>query len=413
MYQDIQDGNAYKKITEKGSFFSIPGNVGFILCCDGVQLFKSSSQSFWPILLAITSLPPGIRMNAENLILAGAWQGTGKPPMQNILKQVLDKIAQLELQGVPIESPHFNGTKIVKGKLIMAVFDLPARAGATNFLQFNGNHSCLYCLDKGAHIMHRQVFLPSEQHVPRHSSTIEQHAKEAEDKHKPVMGCKGKSVLSSAIDLTEAVTVDYMHAVLEGISRKLLSFCLDSKNHSCHLYLGRDIEVMDKKIKSIKPPQEFRRSPRSISSFKQWKASEYRAWLLYYCLPVLSNLLPSDYIYHLSLLVSAMHILLGDIISIADVKIAQEQLNLFFYLVPELYNEELCTANMHILIHLSECVQNWGPLWAYSCFGYESMNGHLRASCHGARYILPQLVHTIRMRQILIVKGRKIAEKTK
>ncbi len=55
---------------------------------------------------------------------------------------------------------------------------------------------------------------------------------------------------------------------------------------------------------------------------KQWKASEYRAWLLYYCLPVLSNLLPSDYIYHLSLLVSAMHILLGDIISIADVKIA-------------------------------------------------------------------------------------------
>ncbi len=40
------------------------------------------------------------------------------------------------------------------------------------------------------------------------------------------------------------------------------------------------------------------------------------------------------------------------------------------------------------------------------------MNGHLRASCHGARYILPQLVHTIRMRQILIVKGRKIAEKT-
>ena len=36
------------------------------------------------------------------------------------------------------------------------------------------------------------------------------------------MGCKGKSVLSSAIDLTEAMTVDYMHAVLEGISRKLL-----------------------------------------------------------------------------------------------------------------------------------------------------------------------------------------------
>ena len=65
---------------------------------------------------------------------------------------------------------------------------------------------------------------------------------------------------------------------------------------------------------------------------------------------------------------------------------------------------------MHILIHLSECVQNWGPLWAYSCFGYESMNGHLRTNCHGARYVLPQLVHNIRLRQILTLKGRNMAE---
>jgi len=106
-------------------------------------------------------------------------------------------------------------------------------------------------------------------------------------------------------------------------------------------------------------------------------------------------MLPPDYIYHLSLLVSAMHILLGDIIPIADVKVADEQSNLFYYLVPELYSEELCTANKDILIHLSGCVLNWGPLWAYSCFGFESMNGHLRANCHGARYVLPQLVHTI------------------
>ena len=408
VYQDIQDGNVYKKLKEKDSFFSFPGNVGFILCCDGVQLFKSSNQSFWPILLAITSLPPGIRMNAENLILAGTWQGFGKPPIQSILRQVLDKIEHL-IQGVPIESPHFNGMKVVKGRLIMAVFDLPARAGATNFLQFNGNYSCLYSLDKRVHVMHRQIFLPSEQHTPRNSSGLEQHAQTAEEECKTVMGCKGKSVLSSAIDLIEAIPVDYMHAILEGISRRLLSFCLDSKNHSCRFYLGRVTEEIDKKIKCIKPPQEFRRSPRSMSNFKQCKASEYRAWLFYYCLPVLSNLLPPDYIYHLSLLVSAMHILLGDTIPMSDVKIAQQQLNLFHHLVPELYREELCTANMHILAHLSESVQNWGPLWAYSCFGFESMNGHHRANCHGSCYVLP---HTSRMRQVLIVKGRKIAERS-
>lgn len=134
---------------------------------------------------------------------------------------------------------------------------------------------------------------------------------------------------------------------------------------------------------------------------KQWKASEFRAWLLYYCLPVLSGIMPSDYIYHLSLLISAIHILLGDTIILADVDKAHKQLALFYRLVPELYCEEICTANMHTLIHLSQFVLDWGPLWGFSCFGFESMNGHLRTSCHGTGYVLPQLVHTVRMRQML------------
>ena len=35
-------------------------------------------------------------------------QGIGKPPIQSILKQVLDKIEHLNIQGLPIESPHVN-----------------------------------------------------------------------------------------------------------------------------------------------------------------------------------------------------------------------------------------------------------------------------------------------------------------
>ena len=97
---------------------------------------------------------------------------------------------------------------------------------------------------------------------------------------------------------------------------------------------------------------------------KQWKASEFRAWLLFYSLPVLSGLLPPDYIYHLPLLVPAMHILLGDAIQIADIEKVQEQLELFYRLVPQLYQFEICTANMHCVIHLSQFVRNWGQCGA-------------------------------------------------
>ena len=82
----------------------------------------------------------------------------------------------------------------------------------------------------------------------------------------------------------------------------------------------------------------------------------------------IKDLLPPDYAYRLSLPVSPLHILLSDVVPVTDVNIAHEQLDLFYDLVPELYGEEICTANMHTLIHLSQCEHNWGPLWSYSCF---------------------------------------------
>ena len=35
------------------------------------------------------------------------------------------------------------------------------------------------------------------------------------------------SMLSPHIDITEAVAVDYMHAALEGVTKTLLSTCMD------------------------------------------------------------------------------------------------------------------------------------------------------------------------------------------
>ena len=212
-------------------------------------------------------------------------------------------------------------------------------------------------------------------------------------------------ILSAHLDITNAVPVDYMHAVLEGAAKSLISISLDTKHSTHRFYLGAS-STTEKRLRRIKPPEEFRRTPRSITTFKQWKASEFRAWLLYYSLPVLSNLMPGDYVHHLSLLVSVIHILLGDMISASDVDFAHSLLVAFYNLLPKLYPSKICTMNMHSLVHLSTFVHCWGLLWCYSCFGFESMNGHLRKHCHGTRLILPQLIHNIRMRQLLPAKGR-------
>ena len=57
-----------------------------------------------------------------------------------------------------------------------------------------------------------------------------------------------------------------------------------------------------------------------------------------------------------------------------------------------MYTEEnSATINLHLLRHVVSCVHNWGPLWAYSCFSFEGMNGQLKSFFHGSRNMNKQV----------------------
>ena len=74
-------------------------------------------------------------------------------------------------------------------------------------------------------------------------------------------------------------------------------------------------------------------------------------------------------------------------------------LSTFYTLVPSLYPIEMLTANMHSLIHLTTFVKLWGPLWAYSMFGFENMKGYLKTTYHGTRQVLNQLISNLLLKQ--------------
>ncbi len=180
----------------------------------------------------------------------------------------------------------------------------------------------------------------------------------------------------------------------------LVKFWLNGKYKDYRFYLAKEVKQIDKILLRIRPPHEFRRTPRSVEkTVKYWKASELRAWLLFYCIPVLFELLPIDYLHHLNLLVKAIHILLGTQISSSDLSAAAAMLNIFYNKAPDLYPEEFCSMNVHSLIHLAKTASRFGPLWAYSCFGFENMNGHLKKHTHGTTNVLPQLVRNLRFHQ--------------
>ena len=191
-----------------------------------------------------------------------------------------------------------------------------------------------------------------------------------------------------------------------------MSYWFDSKHHQKRFYLNPYVKAIDKCLSRVKPPYDISRVPRSIEKdLPFWKASEYRAWLLFYSIPILKSFLPADYIHHLALLVSAVHTLLSTNITIDALKRAECMLKCFYELIPTLYPKELCTMNVHSLIHLTECVRRWGPLWCYSIFGFENMNGFLKRQCHSTKNVLPQMIRSLHTRQTLPSLQKKL-EKT-
>lgn len=57
-----------------------------------------------------------------------------------------------------------------------------------------------------------------------------------------------------------------LHAILEGVSKRLLSAYLDS---SYHFYLDKVTKQIDGRMQRIKPPHELRRSPWLVYSLHE------------------------------------------------------------------------------------------------------------------------------------------------
>ena len=59
--------------------------------------------------------------------------------------------------------------------------------------------------------------------------------------------------------------------------------------------------------------------------------------------------------------------------------------NEFMHINPLHIGIAAATMNVHQLRHLTFHVRNWGPLWSFSCFAFESLNGELKKYFHGTK----------------------------
>ncbi|KAG0437206.1 hypothetical protein HPB47_017557 [Ixodes persulcatus] len=391
--RDLTDGALYKKQTANSSW----SDITLTFNTDGARVFNSNKSSLWPVQCVINELPVLTRWS--NVLLGGLWFGAGHPDMVMFLNEFVEEINRIgtiawECDGHLIES---------RVQVICSCVDAPARAAVLNMKQYNGYYGCTWCFQKGTYLNGSMKYPVQEDGAvaaERTPHTSRRDIEAALQQGQPSHGVKGPTPLMNApgLDLVWGVNPDYLHCVLEGVTKQMCESWLSSTQLECYIGSPRTLETIDRRLLQLTPPQWFTRLPRSLVDRPVWKASEWKWWLLHYAIPCLEGILPTKYLEHFCLLVSAIYLLLKDAVEDSDVAKASDMLAEFVVKTQLLYGTAAMTFNVHQLLHLAKSVQQLGPLWSHSTFIFESGNGTLLQLVSDANGVPLQILERFAMR---------------
>ncbi|XP_042149325.1 uncharacterized protein LOC121837672 [Ixodes scapularis] len=192
-----------------------------------------------------------------------------------------------------------------------------------------------------------------------------------------------------------------MHAVCLGVVKATTNLWFKRSHARRSFHLGKKLTMINARLKNITPPYEFSRLPRSLCQRKFWKATEWRAWLLYYSPFVLNGVLPKPYLKNWCRFSAIMHALLADVAALDRLGAIEAEIAVFMREYQDLYGCAQMTFNLHLIVHLCDSVRQWGPLWGFSAFPFENINGVIKKSFHGTQYVPQQICRKPLLSQFL------------
>lgn len=344
--------------------------------------------SIWPIYLCINELPVQTRL--DSVIVVGLWFGKNKPEMTVFLKIFVELINKLSKDG--IQCTIKGKTRYIKLFTILACVDTVARAPMQGSCQFNAHYGCDWCMHPGEYYNGSMRYPYLHQLSDnRDAATTIAFAKEALRTKKPAFGIKTASplLLLKNFDIITGFTPDYMHCILAGVAKQYTEYIIN--------YMSTDdYDTINSMFLEIKVPHQLGRLARPLSDRNNWKSREWENWVLFYSLPLFTRVLKcTARLRHWALLTESLHIALQTKITYAELNNLNDMLLRFDSEAENLYTLNAMTYNTHQLLHITESIANWGPLWAHSSFCFESANYYLLRTIKCGRGVIQQIVRYI------------------
>ena len=211
-------------------------------------------------------------------------------------------------------------------------------------------------------------------------------------------GCRFSVLLHLPyFDPVRHTLIDFMHNLYLGTGNHMFKLWISLG------LIGKDeFPIIEQKCKLFTLPNSVGRLPTNIASnYGGFKAAQWRSWITIYS-PVVLKILPGEHLRCWLLFVRACCILGKRIATQAEVSTANLLLGAFCRKFEQLYGAEHCTPNIHLHLHLKNCILDYGPAHSFWCFSFERYNGLLGSYHTNQKNIEIQLMRKFIGRQMLL-----------
>ncbi len=206
-------------------------------------------------------------------------------------------------------------------------------------------------------------------------------------------GIKFQSVLSLLpyFDLSSGFPVEPMHNMFLGVVDAILTAWVTSSGKP--FSIKNKIPRIDLRIRTWHIPREFTRLLRSLRDLAFFKANDFDACLTFYSSNLFDAIFENEeYLDHFHLLAKISFLARQEFISQTDLQTISNWCTEFVERYEILYGVERMTFNVHQILHIPRCIANHGPIFKFSAYPFESMNGRLRSLFNGSNNISSQIM---------------------
>lgn len=197
---------------------------------------------------------------------------------------------------------------------------------------------------------------------------------------------------------------DSLHLIDLGIMKRLLFGWRDGNlGKLITKWSSRDIEKVTQFILSCHMPKEIHRNLRGLHDLSNWKATEYRTFLLYVSFIILKDVLADGPYHHFLNLFCAVTICSSEQ-HFQFLTVAQTMLVHFVEHYGDFYGREYITSNVHNLIHLVNEVKRFGKLQTFNAYPFENKLSSIKRTIRKGNSPLQQIANRLMERNIMEIE---------